>query len=112
MKKQYLLFLIVLAASFLLFSCDIKGGTVNVYNSTSFPSWTVCLKGDANVLNSFASSFKEGEGKGVWIQPGQSYTFNIDENGIYFVAAMPPVPCFTELVGLVSLGSKHDVKIK
>jgi len=113
MRKQYLLFLLVLAVSFLLFSCETKGGSITVHNSKGSQYWTVVVKGDKNVLTSFENSLKEGEGKGAWIQPNQSHTFNVDEDGAYIVGAIAvPNPVFTQLVPWVALGSSHNVEIK
>ena len=110
MRKQYLFFLIVLAVSFLLFSCLEKGGTIEVTNQAEG------ILGGGNLIvivkgYDFSSALSNIQKTGEQLAKGATKSFHKDEDGVYTVVALFPSPMFTQVVTLLA-GNKVGVIIK
>jgi len=109
MKNFIKLFVVVVVMAFVFISCE-KGGTIEVTNSLTTPTYVNVYKGDKNLLSTIGDSVKEGEG--TLIKAGGSHTFSVDEDGSYIVTAIPPLTIFKEFILLVAGGSTHTVTVK
>jgi len=104
MKNLLRLFVVVLAAGLLLVSCNLeKGGTIEVTNGMSMPTYVDIIKG-VDIIN----AIKEGDG--TLIQPGKTKIFTFNEDGTYTVTAIPP-PGFIKPVILLA-GDTQKVTVK
>jgi hypothetical protein len=108
MKNLLKLLGVVLVASFFLVSCNIeKGGTIEVTNGQSIITYVIIVKGI-----DYADAIKElTSGGGTPIEPGAMKPFNKDNDGLYTVVAIPPLPFFSKQVTL-ALGKTETVTVK
>jgi len=84
MKNFIKLFVVVLALAFVFISCE-KGGTIDVYNPTSYTVLVQVVKGDIDILDTVKDSLSKGLGKEI--APGKTRSFAQDEDGIYLICA-------------------------
>ena len=106
MKNLLKLLGVVLIAAFMMISvsCREKGGTIEVYNSLSTTTWVTVVKGSKDLSESLQ------EGQGDEIAPGASKSWDFDEDGTYFVGAIPPIG-FYKLAVLLG-GNTEKITIK
>jgi hypothetical protein len=126
MKKQYLLFLILLAVVSLFISCE-KGGTIEVinnaggpgtYNGETFLDKNIVTVVKIDQLDQAARDILVvgGSGKGTVMAKGQKKSFHCDEDAMYVVVAFYPVSTTPPFVfheeRLVGAGTTYQVEIK
>jgi len=106
MKNFIKLFVVVLALAFVFISCE-KGGTIQVTNNLSYPTYVIIVKGAdfAKALADLANN------KGTLIDKGKTKEFSFGEDGIYTVTATNPLPSMIKSVTLM-MGSSEKVPIK
>jgi len=123
MKKQYLLFLIVLAVVSLFISCE-KGGTievtnqeggVGVYNGQAFVDKNIVTVVRLDKLGDAVTNITNGNG--TLMTKGQKKSFPFDADGVYVVVAMYPTTTvapfiFNESVTLLGGGTQYVTIMK
>jgi hypothetical protein len=108
MKNLLKILGVVLVAAFFLVSCNIeKGGTIEVTNGYSGPIYVIIVKGI-----DYAGAIKDlTNNEGTLIPVGEMKPFSKDNDGIYTVVSMPPLPFFSKQVTL-TLGKTERVTVK
>jgi hypothetical protein len=103
MKNFIKLFVIVLALALVFISCE-KGGTIEVYNSTSYTALVQVVKGDLDILDKVKDSLSKGSG--TEIASGKTRSFTKDEDGIYLIVA-----AWNESSGGINLQYSYDTAV-
>jgi len=108
MKNLLKLLGVVLVAALFLVSCEIqKGGTIEVTNGLKTQTYFVIVKG-----LDYEDAIKDiTAGRGTLLEPGAKKSFTKDEDGVYSVVAIPPLPCFSGQATL-ALGNTEKITIK